>query len=185
MAEGTFGFADFGYAEYPYYEAELTNRGDAPSGIVEFVVDWFDENGGYVDDTTEELVSLSPGETWVARSYNVLNDEEVASAEGSGTYGYELPAWPDGLEVVSSELLSGEENVKVRATVRNDTGRTVDYVAFYGKLYDVEMRVLGQVWTNETDLTDGSSWRAEREWDDRVRSGLVESHDVVLEGNTY
>ena len=182
MGKGRIGIADFDYAEYPYYEVEITNQGDAPSGLVDLVVDWFDESGSYIDDTTEELVSLKPDETWIARSYNILNDNKVDSAEGSGSYDSEPAEWPDGLEVTSSKLLAGEENVKVRATVENNTGRTIDYVAFYGKLYDGNGKVLGQVWTNETDLTDGSSWRAEREWDDKARAKLVESHEVVLGG---
>jgi len=185
IGEGRFDVADFGYNEYPYYEVELTNEGEARSGVVELVVDWFDEGGNYVDDTTEQLVSLKPGETWVARSYNVLSSDGVASAEGSGSYDYDPPAWPDGLKVASSKLLSGSENVKVRATVQNDTGQMVDYVAFYGKVYDADGRVLGQVWTNEADVAEGSSWRAEGEWDDKPRSGLVESSEVILEGNIY
>lgn len=185
IGAGTFGVADFGYSEYPYYEVELTNEGSAPSGIVEIVVDWFDDSDEYVSDTREQLVSLNPGETWIARSYNVLERDTVSSAEASGGYESAPPEWPDGLDVESSQLLAGDENAKVRATVANNTGQTVGYVAFYGKLYDGDGNVLGQVWTNESDLADGSSWRAESSWDDDARMSLVEDHEVLLEGNIY
>lgn len=185
IGEGTFGVADFGYSEYPYYEVELTNEGNAPSGIIELVVDWFDENDEYIDDTLEELVSLKAGTTWIARSYYIGDKDEVASAEASGNYNMALPEWPEGLEVTSSKLLTGGENVKVRATVENNTGEMVDYVAFYGKLFDTDGNVLGQVWTNETELADGSTWQAEREWDDEERAKLAKDYEVVLEGNIY
>lgn len=185
IGEGTFGVAEFAYNEYPYYEVELTNEGDAPSGIIELVVDWFDENDEYVNDTLEELVSLKAGKTWIARSYNIVDRDKVASAEASGNYNMEPPEWPEGLEVASSKFLGGGENAKVRASVENNTGQMVDYVAFYGKLFDGDGNVLGQVWTNETELADGSSWQAEREWDDEARAKLAKDHEVVLEGSSY
>ena len=117
----------------------VKNREDIAIQQLEFVVDWYDENGNYLDWDSVSVPALGPNKAWylhVERSMDRLADSFEATARG-------IPQErnvPDGLEIRSSEvddrgdvegILSNtrdsEVGVNMVATVY-DTGGWLTYV---------------------------------------------------------
>lgn len=176
-----------GFTDDVYVAVDLTNVGNAPSGKVTVEVDWLDANGDYLSDWWSDIIGLKPGETWSARVYAALVDDElIEDYDVYGDYEAVLEPVPEGVDVASSSLLAGEENVKVRGEVENNMNTTLDYVEFHGNIYNDAGEVMGGTWTNETDIPVGSSTRFDPPWDEAGdRASKAIDHEVVLQASVY
>ena len=103
-----------------------------------------------------------------------------------GEYEPKLEPIAAGVDVASSSLVSGSEAVKVRGEVENNMSVNLDYVEFYGKVYNGAGEVMGAAWTNETDIPAGSSARFDPDWYEAGdRASEAADHEVVLQTSVY
>lgn len=167
-----------------YVEANIENTGDGRSGNIELQADWYDADGNYLGNDTAWLITLHPDETWEARVYYLGSDaEEIEDYEIEGEFsqpGGKLN--PEGLELLSSEMSIREDDgdVEVRGEVENTSGDDQDYVAAIAKISDDSGVVLGDDFTNVTDLREGETWRFSVSWYGRDRIDRADSHEVLL-----
>lgn len=169
-----------------YVEALIENTGDAPSGNIELQADWYNADGNYLDNDIGWLVSLAPGESWQARVYYLgSNGEEVEDYEFEGEFDEE-PANvnPDGLDLLGSEMNVGEDEAVVTGEIENTTDETEDYVAAVAKIYDEEGVVLGDNYTNVTELRSGETWSFEVSWRGRDRTNRAANHELLVSNTT-
>ena len=149
-----------------YVDATVENTGDIPSGTIELMADWHDEDGNYLDNDSGYLQSLGAGETWNAQvRYLGSGSEAVADYEFDGEYETEPPEFnPDGLELLDSEMETGEDNVLIQGEIANETGDEASYIQVIGKLYGDDDLVLSDEWTNVTDVPADETWSFDLEW---------------------
>ncbi|ADJ16678.1 hypothetical protein C497_06094 [Halalkalicoccus jeotgali B3] len=169
-----------------YVEALIENTGDAPSGNIELQADWYNADGNYLDNDIGWLISLAPGESWEARVYYLgSNPEEVEDYEFEGEFDEELTnPNPDGLELLGSEMEVGEDEAVVTGEIENTSDETEDYVAAVAKIYDEEGVVLGDNYTNVTELRGGETWSFEVSWRGRDRTDRAATHELLVSNTT-
>ncbi len=159
VEEGEFG-------DEVYVAATVENTGAAPSGTIELTADWYDASGDYMDNDSAFLQSLGAGEAWAARvPYLGTNPGDVDSYQFDGEYDAETPPMnPDGLTLRGSEMNVGDGEVVIRGEVVNERGADVSYIEATGKVYDADGVLLGDEYTNVTDVPAGETWTFETTW---------------------
>jgi len=171
-----------GVGETPAVEATIANAGNGRSGTVELVVDWYDADEAVLATTRERLQMLRSGETWIARAYPETVAERSAIADSQATLVFDDPeyATPEGLAVAESDLSVGGE-ARVFGALENGTGGSLLYVEAIGRVLDSEGRVLGDGWTNDTDVEAGATWRFDVQYRDEhaARLDAVDRYEVI------
>ena len=168
------------YTTEAYVEATVENTGDAPSGTVELSVDWYDGDENYMDNDSWYLQSLGAGETWAARVYFLgTGAEEVESYEIDGEFDTEPPSFdPEGLTLAAHDMKVGEDEAVIEGEIDNETGSEVSYVEVIGKVYDADGVLLGDEWTNVSDLPAGETWTFDLSWRGRDRMDRVDDYEI-------
>lgn len=147
-----------------YVEATVENTGEVPSGSVRLQIDWYNEDGNYLDNTTGRLTTLGVGETWSARVYHLgTGAEDIADYEIEGEFDEDTYEPPEGVSLVDSSMNVGDDGlggqeVVVEGTIENETDEDQSYVEVVATIYDDSGNVLGDDWTNVTDLRAGETW---------------------------
>lgn len=164
-----------------YVAATVENVGDAPSGMIELNVEWYDEDGNYMSNDSAYMQSLGAGETWAAHvDYAGSNVEGVDDYEIGGDYDRRFTrATPDGLTLLDSEMLVGED-VVIKGEVENGTGEDQSYVEAIVDIYNDDGVIMDEVWTNVTDLPDGETWSFDVTWFGSRRIEEAADHEVLL-----
>ncbi|WP_247001059.1 FxLYD domain-containing protein [Halosolutus gelatinilyticus] len=175
-----------------YVATTVENGGDLPSSNVVLQVDWYDEDGNYLDSDIGRLTTLGDGETWAARVYYLGTDTgNVADYELEGEFSEDAFEPAEGLTLVDSSIQAYRTMERkyvyldVEGRVRNDTGEDQDYVEVVAKIYDGDGNVLRDAWTNVTDLRDGETWTFAIEVEDfsaDVRNRALEAadHEILI-----
>lgn len=165
-----------------YVAATIENAGSAPSGTVELTADWYDADGNYLDNDRAFLQSLGAGERWAARVYHLGADSErVDGYEFAGQFQTSPPEMdPEGLGVRETSMNVGDDEAVVRGRVANDRSETASYVQATAKVYDADGVVLGDVWTNVTNVPAGETWAFEVTWRGRDRVAEATDHSVWI-----
>lgn len=160
----------------------VENSGEAPSGTIELQADWYDEGGDYLDNSNAYLQSLGAGETWAARVYFLgTGAENVDDYEIEGEYDTESPNFEiEGLELLEDEMEVSDREAVIRGRVENNTGEEQSYVEAIGKVYDSDGIVLGDNWTNVSDLRDGDTWSFDTTWRGRDRITEATDHEILI-----
>lgn len=175
------------YSTDVYVAATVENTGDAPSGTVELSADWYDADENYMDNDSWYLQSLGAGETWAARVYHLgTGSEDVDSYEVEGEYDTKPKSFdPEGLELVEHDMKVGEDEAVIEGRVENNTGDEASYIQAIGKVYNADGVVLGDDWTNVTDLPEGETWTFEVSWRGRDRTQEADDHEVLIADSTF
>ncbi|MHB9285952.1 FxLYD domain-containing protein [Halobacteriales archaeon Cl-PHB] len=164
-----------------YVAAEVENAGDAPTGTIELTAQWYDADGNYLDNDQAYLYSLGAGETWAARVYYLGSSEDVGDYEFDGTVETEPgPMNPEGLELMESEMNVGEDEAVISGTVGNNRDEAVSYIEAVAKVYNSDGSVLGDEFTNTTEVPPGETWAFEIAWWDVDRVDQAAEHEVWL-----
>jgi hypothetical protein len=169
-----------------YVDALIENRGNAPSGPVELTAQWYDSDGNYRGNDSTYLRALRADETWAARVSYLGSEADVLHAyDFDGEYETNPPSFdPEGLELVdhTMEVIEGEGSNEVRITgrVANNRDSTVDYLEAIGAVYNADGYVLGDEWTNVTDIPVGETWAFEIRWSERDRTTEATDHVVSI-----
>lgn len=163
-----------------YVAATIENAGSAPSGTVELTADWYDADGDYLDNDKAFLQSLDAGEAWAARVYHLGSDSpRVDGYEFAGKFQTSPPEMnPEGLEVRETSMNVGDDEAVIRGRVTNDRSSTASYIQATAKIFDADDVVLGDVWTNVTDVPAGETWAFELDWRGRDRVAEAADHAV-------
>lgn len=171
-----------GVDETPTVEATVVNGGNARSRTVELVVDWYDGEGAFLQSDTARLQTLRPGETWLARAYPATVSDRGRIDDYEATVLFDDPqyATPEGLAVAESELSVGGE-ARLSGALENGTGESLAYVEAIGRVLDAEGRVLGDDWTNDTEVEAGATVRFTLRYrdEDRVRLDAIDGYEVL------
>jgi len=147
-----------------YVEATVENTGEVPSGDIELQADWYNSDGNYLDNDTGRLASLGAGETWAARVYHLgTGAEDIDDYEIEGEYAEDAYEEPEGVSLVESSMSVeegdlGDLEVIVEGRVENETDEDQSYVEVMATIYNDSGHVLGDDWTNVTDLRAGETW---------------------------
>ena len=170
-----------------HVDARLRNAGGVASGSVDVAVNWYDAAGNYLDNDVAYLRSIGPGETWAARvDYLGGDGGEVADYEIDATYVVEPPSTnPPGLSVVGSEMVVVDDQAVISGRVENARPEAAPYVEAVGKVYDASGVVLGDEWTNVTDVPAGRTWAFELSWWVPDRVGEAADHAVWITDSAY
>lgn len=176
-----------------FVEVTVDNTGDAPSGDVELQVDWYDADGNYLDNDTGRLTTLGAGETWSARVYHLgTAAEDIDDYEIEGEFAEEAYEPPEGISLVESsmEVIEGDydDELVVEGLVENDSGEDQPYVEVVATIYNANGVVLGDEWTNVTDLRDGDTWAFEFDYfspDVRNRTDEAADHDILIKTSRW
>lgn len=165
-----------------YVTAIIENTGDAPSGLVELNVEWYDSNGDYRNNDSVYLQSLAAGERWAAQvPYIGRHAESLQAYDIGGEYDTEPPSFdPDGLDLIEHEMQRGEDSARITGRVANNTGDTADYVQAIGTVYDSDGLVLGDALTNVTNVPAGETWAFEITWYGYGRTSEARDHAVSI-----
>lgn len=170
-----------------YVEAMLENTGAGPSGRIDLEVDWYDEDGNYLDDGRTWLLTLPAETEWEAHIYHLgSGDEDVADYEIDGEFGLERPDAfdPEGLEVVDSDIQVGERDLDVTGEIINDTGDEASYIQAIATLFDEDGVVLGDARTNVSGVPDGETWAFDMSWNGRDRIPRVDDYELHVTDST-
>lgn len=171
------------YTTNVYVAATVTNTGPVASGSVELTVNWFDQEGSYIEDTTAYCNTIGAGETWAARIYaNTLEPDRYADYELTGEVDERSPVAPDGLAVTDSRLLAGDDEAKITGTITNTGNDTVEYAEVIAKVYNSDGQIITTEWTNEADITAGAEWGVELTAYLPRRADAVDAHALMLAG---
>lgn len=175
------------YSTDVYVAATVENTGDAPSGTTEIVADWYDADDNYMDDSSAYLQSLGAGETWAARIYFLgTGAEEVDDYEVSGEFDTDPQTFdPEGLDLVEHNMQVGEDEAVIEGQVENGTGEEASYIQAIGKVYDADGIVLGDDWTNVSDVPDGETWAFEVSWRGRDRTEQADDYEVLITDSSF
>lgn len=169
------------YSTDVWVDAVVVNEGDAASGSVTLKVRWYDEDGNFLDDSTESLASIDADETWAAHVYALTTDpEKIADFEIEGEFEPESPGVPDAVELLDSSMAPADREVTVEGRVKNGLDHELSYIEAHGKVYNEDGDVMGEGWTNESDIPAGETWRFDVSWRGRHRVEQAASHSVVL-----
>lgn len=164
-----------------YVEATIENTGDAPSGNIELQADWYDSDDNYLDNDRSWLISLGAGETWEGRiHYLGSNSEDVDDYELEGEFSERSGEQPDHLEPQDVEMEVGDNEVVVSGTIENTGDADESYVAAIAKIYDGDGIVMGDDYTNVTDLRASESWAFDVSWRGRDRVSRAEDYELMV-----
>ena len=147
-----------------YVEAIVENTGEVPSGAVRLQADWYDGDGNYLDNDTDRLTMLGEGETWSARVYYLGSGaEDIDDYEIEGEFDEDTYEPPEGVSLVDSSMNVEEDDfggmeVIVEGRVENETDEDLSYVEVIAIIYNDSGDVLGDAWTNVTELRAGETW---------------------------
>lgn len=174
------------YSTDVYVAATVINDGDAAASRISLTVNWFDEDGNYIDDSLGTCHALDVGETWAARVVFFTSEpDRVADYEISVDTVEGRPTTPAGVTLTDSRLLVGDNEAKVTGTVENSHSETLDYLEAAVKFYDADGVVLFTEYTNKTTVTAGETWDFEVETLLVDRLNQIESYEVVLSASIY
>lgn len=163
-----------------YVEAILENVGDSPSGQVDLEVDWYDDEGNYLEDNREWLYTFPPGETWEARIYALGGAAEIADYELETDSDETVDVLdPDGLSAVDSEMQVGDRAVEIAGEIENETGEEAGYIQAIATIYDEDV-VLADDRTNVTDVPAGETWAFEISWRGRDRVDRADDYEIRI-----
>jgi len=177
---------DSGFTTETYVMATVENQGDGRSGQITLTAQWYDENGDYLNDDSEYLPTLGPGETWEARVDALTDDEEIDDYELSGEFETDPPTPPEDVELLESEhQVNNDGDVTVTGRVENNTGDELGYIGAIALLYDDSGTVLSGDWTNETDIPEGETWRFTIDWLRMGRADAVAAHEAYLNATVF
>lgn len=177
-----------------YVEATVENSGSAPSGTVELQADWYDSDGNYLNNDTGRLTSLGDGETWAARVYYLgTNAESIADYEIEGEFSEDAYEPAENLTLVDSSMnvtkdSLGEDQLAIEGEVRNESDDDQDYVEAVAKVYGSDGNVLGDEYTNVTDLRAGETWSFSFDYfsqDVNDRAGEAAEHEILLKSSRW
>ncbi|WP_152424864.1 FxLYD domain-containing protein [Natronococcus jeotgali] len=173
-----------------FVEATVENTGDAASGTTELQVDWYDADGNYLDNSTTWLQTLGSGETWISNvHYLGTNEEEVADYEIEGEFTEEAREFnPDGLDLVDHDMKKSEGDfpeVIIEGKVENTRGEEISYVEAIVKFHNADGIVMGDNWTNVTELRDGDTWSFDVSWNGRDRIPEVEDYEILITDRSF
>ena len=68
----------------------------------------------------------------------------------------------------------------ITGRVQNDTGQVQGYLEAIGTVYDADGLVLGDAWTNVTDVPAGEAWAFRTTWFAGNRTGEAADHAVLV-----
>ncbi|WP_241431450.1 FxLYD domain-containing protein [Natrialba hulunbeirensis] len=172
-----------------YVEATVENSGEVPSGDIELQADWYDEDGNYLDNDNARLTSLKDGETWLARIYFLGTDaEDVDDYELEGEFDEDDYEPTEGLSLADSNMEVQADELTVEGEVENNTGEEQSYVEVVATIYDDDGNVLGDQWTNVTDLRDGETWAFDFDYssrDVRDRAQDAADHEILVKDSAW
>lgn len=169
------------YSTDVWVAATVMNQGDAPSGSVTLKVRWYDKDGNFLDDTRESLASIAADETWAAHVHALTTDsEKIADYKIEGEFEPTPPGVPDAVELLESSMSPGDREVTVEGRVKNGLDHELSYIEAHGKVYNDAGEVMGEGWTNQSDIPAGETWRFDVSWRGRHRVDQAASHSVVL-----
>lgn len=169
------------YTTDVYVAATVENTGDAASGMIELIADWYDDEGNYLDNDSWFLQTLGAGETWAARVYYLGGSaEQVADYEFDGEFQTQSPSAAEGLTLSSSQMQVGENEAVITGEVANERDESVSYAEAISKVYDSDGVVLDANYTNVTDLPAGETWSFETTWRGRDRTSEAANHAVII-----
>ena len=174
------------YSTEVYVAATVKNEGTARSGPIKITAEWYDAEGNYLDNDGQYLQTLGAGETWAARVYALVDAEKIEDYAAKGKFSSESPNFsPEGLSLTGSEMKVGDGEVIVSGTVKNGTGGTASYIQATGTVYNSDGVVLGDNWTNTSDVPAGRSWKFETSWLARDRASEADSHKVFITDSAF
>jgi hypothetical protein len=173
-----------------YVRAVVENTGDAASGTLRIQVDWYNEDGNYTDNSSAHLRTLEPGETWIAHVYSYSMDGEGAEEyEIEGEFEEEPRDYdPENLDLVESVLEVSEGDFPeaiIRGEVENTGDEDKGYVEAVARVFNDEGDVMGDEWTNVTDLRAGDTWAFDVSWNGRDRVPEAADHEVLLTDRSW
>lgn len=170
-----------------YVDARVENTGDAASGMIELTADWYDGEENFLDNSTAYLQTLPAGEVWNAHvSHLGSSSGDVAAHELNGDFTLEpINFSPDGLELVTDELLDGEDEVLVRGEVENNTGGEAGYIQAVATFYNADGEIITDNVVNVTDVPDGETWSFEVQMLAPNRAGEVDSYEVRIADSAW
>ncbi|MFC6825635.1 FxLYD domain-containing protein [Halopelagius fulvigenes] len=182
--EATLQVKEGDYTTKAWAEAELTNKGDAPSGQLQVDVRFYDADDNILSTETGYLATLGPGETW--RAFIPLFGGDAKNAdhvEAEGKFSKDPPAVRDGVTVAESSL-SGGDTDKVVSTgiVENGSDREISYLEAITKFYAGDGVVVNTEFSNIDGLPAGETWKFEHTYL-RQYAPAVTDHTVVLNEN--
>ncbi len=138
---------------------EVENAGDGDAYFLETVVDWYDDEGEYIDTDSETIWLLRGGETWRAQipAYSLSGEEDrIEDYEISGSFDEQgLSEPPEGVEATESELLVGEDSAEVRGTVVNNSESTVEFLDVIPRVFDADGNHLQDTYDNVENFEPG------------------------------
>lgn len=172
-----------------YVEVTVENSGDVPSGDINLQADWYDEDGNYLDNDNARLTALKDGETWLARVYFLGTDaEDIEDYELEGEFSEDDYEPTEGLSLANSNMEVQGDELTVEGEVENNTGEEQSYVEVVATIYDEDGNVLGDQWTNVTDLRDGETWAFDFDYfsrDVRNRAQDAADHEILVKGSAW
>ena len=169
-----------------FVEATVENAGGAPSGRIDIEVGWYDADDNYLGDDRASLQTLGPGETWAAQVRHLGGDDDtIADYELEVEVDDDPPTAADDLVLEESEMRTTEDEVEIEGIIANETGDEVSYIEVIALIYDENCVVLGDEWTNETDVPAGESWAFDMTWLDRRRAEAAAAHRIVVTDSVF
>lgn len=182
LAQSELVHDDIGLSAETYALVDVENGGEAASGKCALEVEWHDEGGARLNNTSESLPWLNAGETWHAAISEIgLDAEEVADMEVVGAYETASPAIPELLTVAESAFKPDDFTSTIEGVVENEAETDVGRVEAHGRVFDEEGRVLAGDSTTEFDLPAGRDWSFEIRLRGLDRPHNVVDHDVTLD----
>ena len=175
-----------GFTTETFVEATVENGGRGPSGRIDLEVDWYDADGNYLGDDRASLQTLGPDETWAAQVRHLGGDDDaIADYEFEYEVDDDPPTAADDLVLEESEMRTTEDEVTIEGIIANETGAEVSYIEVIALIYDENCVVLGDEWTNETDVPAGESWAFDMTWLDRYRAEAAAAHRIVMTDSVF
>lgn len=172
-----------------FVAATVENSGDEASGSVELQADWYDEEGNYLDNSISRLNSLNAGDIWQGRVYYLgTNEDSIDDYEIEGEFDETPQPEEEGLTVAESDMSVSEDEygdvqIEIEGLVDNETGEDQSYVEVIATIYNEDGDVLGDEFTNVTDLRDGETWSFNFEYfgqEVRDRADEVDDHEIFV-----
>lgn len=165
-------------------EVEVVNRGSSPAGRVPVTIDWYDESESYLASSETSIPALAGQTTWIPRvdpKYDISDASEIAGFEPNLGQIKAAPTLdPDGITLVSDELLASEQEVIVRGEVENERESAINYLQIVANVHNADGAIIGSSSANELNVPAGERFRFELQFDTAGRNGAVESHSVIV-----
>ena len=142
-----------------YVRAAVTNRGTAPTGVVEARATFRDGAGRTLATPTNHLTRLAPGETWLAYVPYGGDAAETATHEFAAAVSPPASVGPArGLTLTGSDLRTTPVGASVRGRVRNDRGERIERVRARVAFYADETTLLATNVADATGVAPGETW---------------------------